>query len=353
MKNDIKYSFVVCSRNDDHGGDMLKRMRIFTRGLLHQCKKYKLTAECVFVEWNPISGKELLKDILPLPDSDDYLTIRFIQVPLSLHQQLRHSDKLPLFQMIAKNVGIRRSLGEMIVCTNVDLLFSDYLFTELHALSSTSGTFYRCNRCDIPKNIQEEITVEEQLSFSRKNIIQRLGKNKRYNEIADTRGVFYKIPLVLEFVGILVRMKRKLIGNTVDDELTSLDTDACGDFTMMHREDWLKIQGYYELEAYSIHIDSLAIYVAYASGLKQRILNWKSCTYHISHDNGWELMDPVKKIYFDIEKPMLDWSTVYQLAKKMIKEQKPILINKPNWGLNNENLKEYIFEPGKEVREIN
>jgi hypothetical protein len=332
---------------------MTKRMRIFAQGLLYQCKKFKLKAECIFVEWNPIPEKPLLKDILPLPKPDDYLTIRFIQVPNSLHKQLKHSDKLPLFQMIAKNVGIRRSNAPMVICTNVDLLFSDNLFSELSSINTDRGTFFRCNRCDIPNHIREDISVEEQLNFSKNNILQRLGKNNKYAELEDTRGLIYKIPGVLELFGFFLRVKTKLFGKTIDDELSILDTDACGDFTLMHKEDWIKIEGYYELEAYSLHIDSIAIYMAYASGLKQSILNWKSCTYHIRHDNGWELMDPVKKIYFDIEKPMLDWSTVSQLAYKMIEKKKAILINQPTWGMSDKQLKEYIFEPGMEMREIN
>jgi hypothetical protein len=35
-------SIIAASRNDNHGGDMLKRMRLFVRGLIHQCNKFKL-----------------------------------------------------------------------------------------------------------------------------------------------------------------------------------------------------------------------------------------------------------------------------------------------------------------------
>jgi len=40
-------------------------------------------------------------------------------------RQIAHGDKLPLFQMIAKNVGIRRARGRFVLVTNIDILFSD------------------------------------------------------------------------------------------------------------------------------------------------------------------------------------------------------------------------------------
>ena len=42
-------SFVVTSRNDNHGGDLRKRMMIFYKGLIHQCNKFKLPCELIMV----------------------------------------------------------------------------------------------------------------------------------------------------------------------------------------------------------------------------------------------------------------------------------------------------------------
>ncbi len=64
-------SIVVVSRNDNHGGDMTRRMRLFVNGLIHQCNKFNLQAELIFVEWNPPKGRPLLSEILPKAKAGD------------------------------------------------------------------------------------------------------------------------------------------------------------------------------------------------------------------------------------------------------------------------------------------
>src|ERR1041385_4360887 len=102
-------SIIATTRNDSHGGELLKRTSIFVEGLIHQCNKFKLPAELIIVEWNPPQDKPLLKEVLPRPLNGDYLELRYIVVPPSIHSKYKHSDTLGLFQMTAKNVGIRRA----------------------------------------------------------------------------------------------------------------------------------------------------------------------------------------------------------------------------------------------------
>ena len=66
MNNSQPYiSFVVTSRNDNHGGDLRKRMLIFYKGLIHQCNKFKLPCELIMVDWNSPDPNELLDKVLP------------------------------------------------------------------------------------------------------------------------------------------------------------------------------------------------------------------------------------------------------------------------------------------------
>ena len=90
-------SIVVASRNDNHGGDMTRRMRLFINGLIYQCNKFKLPAELLFVEWNPPAGA-LLKDVLPKPTKGDYLTLRYIEVPAETHNRYLLGQRIPLFK---------------------------------------------------------------------------------------------------------------------------------------------------------------------------------------------------------------------------------------------------------------
>lgn len=332
-------SIVVASRNDNHGGDMLKRMTIFVKGLIHQCNKYKLPCELIFVEWNPPSDKEYLKNVLPKITDNDFLSIRFIIVPPTLHQTLAYSDKLPLYQMIAKNVGIKRAKGKFIMCTNVDLLFSNQLFEYLAKQTLKEGFFYRANRCDIPNTINENDSVINQLQFCEKNILKRLGKNYAYTNFANTTGFFFKYRFTQLFLPLLSKIKSSY-ANTTKHNFDTLCFDACGDFTLMSKNDWLKIDGYVELEMYSIHIDSMGIISAAAMGLKQVILKPEECAYHIEHAGGWEFKTPKERILFYTKFPMLEWWAVREAGLNLIKTNTNWNINKPNWGLEDTDLQE-------------
>ncbi len=332
-------SIVAASRNDNHGGDMLKRMRVFVLGLIHQCNKFKLPCELIMVEWNPIAGEKLLHEVLPSVTAKDFLSIRYIVVPNELHSKLQFSNKLPLFQMIAKNVGIRRASADFVLCTNVDLLFSDELFERLSKRNLQHGNFYRANRCDIPNTIQETWTIDEQLKFCKANIKLRNGKNADYSNFADTQGFLFKYPVFIPLLKVLSKVKASYAKSSLD-KLNTLDFDACGDFTLMSKQNWIDLQGYPELEIYSIHIDSMGIIAASAFGLKQVIFSGEECSYHIEHSGGWEFKNPIDRIHFYIKFPMMDWWTVRQAGLYMIENKAKWNLNKEDWGFNNLTLEE-------------
>src|SRR6266508_1631698 len=90
-------SLVVTARNDDHGGNLLGRMQAFVSGWIEQARRHQIPSELIVVEWNPPDGR------------------------------YDHAKALPLYQMIAKNVGIRRARGRFILATNIDILISSEL----------------------------------------------------------------------------------------------------------------------------------------------------------------------------------------------------------------------------------
>jgi len=170
--NDPYISFVVTARNDDHGGNLLYRMNIFVRALLCQARKENLRSELILVEWNPPLDRPRLHEVLDWPREKGPCNVRVIEVPSDLHVRFRHSDRLPLFQMIAKNVGIRRARGRFILATNIDLLFSDQLvkFFASHQLSP--DFMYRIDRYDVPADVPRDASVEDQLEYCRDSVIR-------------------------------------------------------------------------------------------------------------------------------------------------------------------------------------
>src|ERR1017187_4576924 len=107
-------SVVVTARNDDHGGNLLRRMQVFVDAWINQAKRHRLPSELILVEWNPPADRERLVTALRWPTEMGPCQVRIIEVPAEVHSQYRYATVLPLYQMIAKNVGIRRARGQFI-----------------------------------------------------------------------------------------------------------------------------------------------------------------------------------------------------------------------------------------------
>lgn len=159
-------SIVVAARNDDHGGNLLRRMQIFVNGLIEQCRRFSVPSELIIVEWNPLPGKAPLAEALNWPPENTHCHVRLIEAPPKLHQRYAHWRSLPLYQMIAKNVGIRRAQGEFVLATNIDILFSSELFQFLSERKLRADRMYRVDRHDTQPEVPLEAPVEEQLRWA-------------------------------------------------------------------------------------------------------------------------------------------------------------------------------------------
>lgn len=157
-------SVVVASRNDGHGGDPLARLQALVDSFAAQCGRFGLDAELVVVEWNPPPDRPRLRDVVRAPGRAP-LAVRFIEVPPELHATLPFADVLPLFQMMAKNVGIRRSTGQFVLSTNIDIVFSNQLVEYLATRPLERGRMYRVDRHDIEPNFPTGVSLDEQMAY--------------------------------------------------------------------------------------------------------------------------------------------------------------------------------------------
>jgi hypothetical protein len=145
-------SVVATSRNDDHGGNLTARMQLFVDGLADQAERFGTPIELVLVEWNPPANRRPLPATLRWPGTDQFEP-RVVTVPREIHQSLPNADRLPLFQMIGKNVGIRRSRADFILATNIDILLSDELFAFLPK-GLKPNAMYRADRRDVKADLE-------------------------------------------------------------------------------------------------------------------------------------------------------------------------------------------------------
>ena len=354
-----KLSIVATSRNDNHGGNLLQRMQIFVDGLIAQCKRHDLNAELILVEWNPPADQPKLHEALRWPEDPTPCQVRIIEVPPELHHRLRHSEELPLFQMIAKNVGIFRARGRFILSTNIDIIFSDGLMGFLCSDSLRKGNFYRVNRHDVSENVPQYNSFDDILDFCKNNTIRICHRDGITDCRTKKTTLFFPH---FPFVGIrlhlipgwriLIRLGKlkffrlpfKFSGHY--RQWLRLHTNACGDFTLMAKDDWLRFRGAPELEIFSLHLDSLVCYMAHCANLKEIIL--KHPIYHIEHSGGWTPeVEKDRSLYNRLEKVQVPVMLIDELDSwiaDMYKRKRPIINNDENWGLSMEELKETIIQ---------
>lgn len=329
MPDDTPYlSVVAASRNDDHGGNLLGRMQIFVDGLDRQMRRADLAAELVLVEWNPPADRPPLAEALRWPPRGGPLSVRIITVSPDRHARLRHAEALPLFQMIAKNVGIRRARGTFVLSTNVDVLLSDALADELGRRTLKPGHSYRLDRCDVPATPPDPTDLTAVLAwceratfriatpagvFPVQGVPWRGGRIRmpregplhsfryRWRRLREIRrhglAASHNVATLDAFRPFLGRIDpvEKTWRGAVEHflhkrqlaiSLPKLHTMACGDFTLLSAGDWARLRGYPEFEAYSWHLDSLFLQLAARRGVAEVRLPHPAVLYHLEQTAG-------------------------------------------------------------------
>jgi len=182
-------SLVATARNDEHGGNLLGRMQIFVDGWLAQARRYNISSELIIVEWNPPADRPPLAEALRWPADFGPCEVRFITVPPEIHGRYQHGANLPLYQMIAKNVGIRRARGQFILATNIDILFSDELAEFLGRQQLLTDRMYRVDRYDAMSAVPPGAPIEQQLAYCRNHLIRVNRRDGTFEVAPDGRPV--------------------------------------------------------------------------------------------------------------------------------------------------------------------
>lgn len=334
-------SFVVTSRNDGHGGGLTHRMQLFVTSLLEQARRHALDSELVFVEWNPPADRPRLAEALDWPADGGPCTMRFIEVPEACHNRFGYSDRLPLFQMIAKNVGIRRARGRFILATNIDILFAEELFSFLASRRLEEGVMYRVDRYDVPPDTPLDMPTQERLAFCRENVIRAY---TRY-EIANFEPGFPgPIGRIYPYLTPRQALRQRLWARFLPGRLrvrSDIHANAPGDFTLLARRHWFDLHGYPELTMSATHIDALFCYMAYHAGVREAALKPPMVIYHIDHSRrtGDSMID-AKQPPAAGRIPRLSDAQLGAWAVQMRRQRRPIVFNDESWGLAGDTLPE-------------
>lgn len=316
-------TFVVAARNDDYGGNFLHRTQVFADALSALWEKHGLNGELIIVEWNPPEDRPRLKDALTWPEGQKPGLIRIIEVPSEIHQRLPNSDRMPIFEYIAKNVGIRRAEGEYVLATNPDLLYSDELIRLFATRCLRLDRFYRVDRYDVSAPVPLGIPVEQQLQFCRSHSV-RVARASGTVAIGTRR---YPDPLKL--VRSIPRIILQAGRPTLESYGRSLHTNAAGDFFVMAHAHWHELRGYPELKSHSF-IDGYILFMAASLGLRQVALKDPHRIYHQEHDRSEHE-----------KRPLTDYQLYLEQSRRMMRSNTPEILNDANWGLGGETLREF------------
>ena len=281
--------------------------------------------ELVITEWNPPKDNPCLADALKWLDSPQYCQVRIIEVPEEVHQQFPNSDRMPLFEFIGKNVGVRRAQGEFVIVTNPDILFSKELIQFLASTRLSPERFYRSTRYDVEGTVPLDVSVEEQLAYCQQHIVRVNGY---------LRSIDYRLSKRLNAYKKLWSCIEELTWRLRYFPTNRPFTNASGDFLMMHRSHWHVLRGYPQIigaDSHGLfHTDSFMLYEALFHGLKQVRLGSHLRIYHQEHgrQSNSAIFSPA----------------VESTRRQLLKERKPIMFNDETWGLGAHDLTETVID---------
>jgi hypothetical protein len=363
-------------------------MQIFVNGWIEQARRYEISSELILVEWNPPPDRPRLAEALNWPDDFGPCEIRIFEVPPEIHRRYGHADALPLYQMIAKNAGIRRARGRFILATNIDILFSNELAAFFGDGRLEPGRMYRIDRHDVESDVPASAPVEQQLEYCRTHRIRCNAREgtfqvsplnpgagppvgfawpswawwrtvqslirKMANEGSAAK---FSMPVpprfqrwlrfYIEAGGFTGMVRRPSQLRRIAAEgppvpllpppagYVPLHTNGCGDFTLLAREHWFDLRGYPEFDLFSMNLDSLLCFAAHHSGAREEVLGEPMRIYHIEHGSGWT-PEGQAELYRRIAAKGLSFLSseeVYSMAAQMRRLDAPMIFNSESWGL--------------------
>lgn len=332
-------SIVITGRNDNYGGDFTQRLQNFITWNTALFEKYQIPTEIIFVNWNPIAENLSLKESIDWAKNRKYVTYKIIDVPPSIHQKFDDEKirvKVPIYEFIAKNAGIRRAEGKFIIGTNADILFSEALVKELAKKNLKEKTLYRCTRIDfINKGINklnEEQILSNSTSIFFKGGTVNFNFNKHFKLKKTISSIYNKTRIIYLHLLNLLPFSNSITNEEL--EILKYHCNASGDFALQCKNSWREINGYDEDSLISTHVDSIHLFKNVSKNIP--VFEFPFYVYHQEH---------IRRFNFDEKNKDMDrmYGILLAFIRKHILNKEP-LKNDENWGLLKNNLKETTIE---------
>jgi hypothetical protein len=274
-------SIVATARNDNYGGRFAERVEGFIASIAAQALHHHVRTEVVLVEWNPVVGKPGMADLLRTGRcagimaramAAGVLTVRVPVVSTELHMRFpnRAGRPLPMFEVLGKNVGIRRATGRLVLVANPDLIFTSAFFASLKAgFFSTETYLYRCCRIDV-RPLPETVDLAD-TSATMQHCRDKAFVLHGYGGPVDVSGTDVDALMV---AGAQNAAQRVMVPYPFGN--------ACGDFMLAGRQHWLDIMGCPEITSQFTALDGLTFQYLCAK-LEVWVLPLHMAVFHQDH----------------------------------------------------------------------
>lgn len=270
----MKSSVVILTKNDNYGNNLSHRAKMCVNSLIENFD------EVVIVDWKTRDRKTLLSTFID--DVPHIGKIKSIEVSNEILKEKYPSlYQWNILESVGRNIGIRRSTGNWIASTNVDIITTPLDFSQLN-----TNEFYTSSRRDVDENYHLNIHDYHSLK----------------SLLWENRDSYHTKPIVQN-----------------SSDIWSLVV-CCGDFQIGTRDVWMKSKGFEESVLFGCGIDSNIMKKAsYHSDIK--ILPYY--VFHLNHGKGGERFDG------EMTPPMSNQHSIIQDFTETT--------NSDDWGLINEN----------------
>lgn len=246
----MKISAVIVSRNDNYGGNLAERATYCFNSAIDTYD------EVTYVDWNSPTHS-LFYDI---KDNINFKgNFKHIVITPEVASVLTHNDPnaQKCCEALGRNIGIKRSIGDWIISTNIDIIHPKREELEDILNNLDSNSFYTVSRrhtdWDQIKKFHDGEIVFDKWKELREHLIAN--SEERYFEEKTTNGDDYSI------------------------------INCCGDFQVAPKHVWDEIKGFEEELIYSLYTDTNVQKKAVMHGFGLKAL-YNPALFHIDHGKG-------------------------------------------------------------------
>jgi hypothetical protein len=253
----MSLSVVVIGRNDNYGGRLNERATYCLNTMLDTFD------EVVYVDWNS-PGKPLTDDIEIKVNPE---RLKIVVVSEEKTKEIlgeAYSTTQKCCEVLARNVGIRRATGDIIVSSNIDII--------------------------PPRREYLDILIKEHLNKT------FISNGNSYQKLRDLLPVVYGVNSVSHKIinNYLEINKSMLLSFPRDKQLYAAAVIcACGDFQIAHKDLWYKVKGFDEKMTKRMYADGVVQYKVLMHGGIVKATTFPP-VYHIDHQRNNESYNPIE-----------------------------------------------------------